>query len=112
MHADAPLLHPSATPPTALEQTHTSLLTSLAHQARSVLQLRGLDTGRAKDVTGVVRVSRGGEWREEDDGGRRGDEAEKDGEDGGKSEGEWLYFVGGGGDIKVWGRGEGGIGIG
>ena len=61
--ADYPLLHQSST---ILEQNQQTLVTLLAHQADVVVQLRGLDSGAAKDVSGVLRISAGGQegcWR-------------------------------------------------
>jgi len=43
-----------------LETNHTVLVTSLAHMAHGVLALRLLDTGVAKDVSGVIRITNGG----------------------------------------------------
>ena len=63
---------------------------SLAHEAELLLSLRLLDTGTAKDVSGVVRISRGG------------------GEDLGREveEREYLYHVGGDGGVRVFERGQ------
>jgi len=58
--ADHALLQ--STPPTALTQNQSVLVTSLIHRAYSVISLRPLQTGMAKDVTGVMRVTRGGAW--------------------------------------------------
>lgn len=60
-----------------------------------VLQLRTLDTGAAKDVSGVLRMSRGGGY----------DETEGEG-DGEIVEKEVLYFVQRDGGVRVFGRGE------
>ena len=71
-----------------MEQAHRGFVVTLAHQAGVMVQVRGLDTGKAKDVSGVVRV--GGEgWR-----GEGGEEME-----------EWLYFLKGEG-VEVFRRGE------
>lgn len=65
-----------------------------------VLQLRGLDTGVARDVSGVLRVSKGGAWD-------AALEAKKDGnEQAAWEEREVLFFVQGDGAIRVFGRGE------
>ena len=86
--ADLPLLQSPTTP---LEISHTSFVMSLAHQARSVMSLRGLDTGVAKDVSGVLRVSKGaGEFSAEE-----GDVEER----------ECLYYVGSDGGVRVFERG-------
>ncbi|KAG8415494.1 hypothetical protein J3458_009335 [Metarhizium acridum] len=85
--ADDPLLHVQNT---TLEKDHAAFALSLAHEARIVMALRLLDTGTARDVSGVVRVTGGGKTDE--------DEA-------GKGEGEFLYFVAGDGGVKVFERG-------
>lgn len=69
-------------------------MTTIAHQSRAVIQLRSLETGAAKDISGVLRVSAGGAHDNFED------------EDSGLEEGEWLYQVKGDGGVKVWGRGE------
>lgn len=46
-----------ATQVTTLEREHASLLLSSAHHADMVLALRMLDTGTARDVSGVVRIT-------------------------------------------------------
>jgi elongator complex protein 6 len=53
--------------------------------------LRLLDTGTARDVSGVVRITAGGESSQE------GIKVE---------ERELLYFVGGDGGVKVFERGQ------
>lgn len=91
--ADSALLHstePSATP---LELEHAILARSLAYQSMWVFQLRPLETGQSKDVSGSVRVSHGGSWVMED-------VAQK------SEEGEWLYQVKTDGNVNVWARGE------
>ena len=81
--ADAPLLHPQAT---GLEREHAALVLGQAHAADTLLALRALDTGSARDVSGVVRVTNGG--------------------GGGDGEGrEYLFFVGGDGGVRVFERG-------
>lgn len=81
--ADDALLH---TQITTLEKDHAAFTLSLAHEARTVMALRLLDTGTARDVSGVVRVTGGG----------KGD---------GKGDEEYLYFVGGDGGVRVFERG-------
>ncbi|EGE05850.1 hypothetical protein TEQG_04859 [Trichophyton equinum CBS 127.97] len=96
--ADSPLMH-SSQQPTSLEIEHSALVVSLAHQAQMVMQLRGLDTGVARDVSGVLRVSKGGALADTD--------TLKNGEnDDTWEEKEVLYFVQGDGSVKVFGRGE------
>lgn len=64
-------------------------MTGTAHAAEQVLALRMLDTGTAKDVSGVLRIT----------GARDGDgEREEEGR-------EYLYFVAGDGGVKVFERG-------
>ncbi|KEY68658.1 hypothetical protein S7711_00536 [Stachybotrys chartarum IBT 7711] len=79
--ADTPLLHGQTT---TLERQHAALVLGLAHEADAVLALRMLDTGSARDVSGVVRITG----------------AEGTGE--GK---EYLYYVAGDGGVKVFERG-------
>lgn len=85
----------------------------MAHQAERVVQLRALETGAARDVSGVLRVSRGGAAGSWDTGDAvdgvagRGEEGqdEERGEEV-EEEGEWLYQVKGDGNLRVWKRGE------
>ncbi|KAJ9155163.1 hypothetical protein NKR23_g1606 [Pleurostoma richardsiae] len=85
--ADDPLV---AAQTTALERRHAAFVLELAHEAEVVLSLRLLDTGAARDVSGVVRITRGGG----DPGGREIEER------------EYLYHVGGDGGVKVFERGQ------
>lgn len=71
-----------------LEKEHAAFVMSLAHEAEAVLSLRMLDTGTAKDVSGVLRITRGGAVLD-----RAIDEH------------EYLYHVGGDGGVKVLERG-------
>ncbi|KUL85286.1 hypothetical protein ZTR_07958 [Talaromyces verruculosus] len=107
--ADSPLIHnanPYTLTPientsaaaTPLEKNHASFVVELAHRADMVLQLRTLDTGAAKDVSGVLRMSRGGGYEPE-----IGQEGKEDGE---IAEKEVLYFVQRDGGVRVFGRGE------
>lgn len=79
-----------------LEQQGAGLVTSLAHRATWVLQLHKLETGWAKDVSGVLAISRGGSWEEDEE----SDEVTE--------EKELLYYVKGDGSVKVFERGSGG----
>ncbi|PGH04827.1 elongator complex protein 6 [Blastomyces parvus] len=102
--ADSPLIHAGPTEsteqqPTPLEKEHASLVVGMAHQARMVMQLRGLDTGVARDVSGVLRISRGGGWVPETEKGDGHGHA-------GLEEKEVLYFVQGDSAVRVFGRGE------
>lgn len=91
--SDGPLLHGNTISTSPLEYEHQALIATLAHQSQLVMQLRGLDTGTAKDISGVVRISHGGTHE---------DEPEKQS----LPEGEWLYKVSGDGSVRIWGRGE------
>ena len=91
--SDVPLLHNNSATTTPLEMEHQAFVASMAHQSQLVMQLRGLDTGSAKDVSGVIRISHGSEYQD--------DIVLKD-----LPEGEWLYKVSGDGSVRVWGRGE------
>jgi elongator complex protein 6 len=85
---DEPLISAQGT---ALEKEHASLALSLAHDAQLVMSLRMLDTGTAKDVSGVLRVTPGG------DEGIAGTTVE---------DRELLYFIGGDGSVRVFERGQ------
>src|SRR5271155_4107145 len=69
---------------TSLSKNQSVLLTSLIHRAHSVIGLRSLQTGTAKDVTGVIRLTRGGAWYDFDREQRDPDENE---------EWEMLYHI-------------------
>jgi elongator complex protein 6 len=64
--------------------------------------LRALDTGKARDVSGVIRVCRGGAWDVEEVDEGVGKEERK--------ELEALYFVQGDGGVRVFERGEVSVG--
>ena len=81
-------------PSTPLEIEHTAFVTGMAHRARCVMSARELDTGGARDVSGVLRVSKGAAWGY--DGGDGDEEFE---------EMESLYFVGGDGGVRVFEKG-------
>ncbi|ERF69941.1 hypothetical protein EPUS_05485 [Endocarpon pusillum Z07020] len=101
LSADGPLLHNGANAAaTPLELSHREFVSGMAHQAERVVQLRGLDTGAARDVSGVLRFSNGGGAA------AAGLEETEGGEAGVKEEGEWLYQVKGDGSVRVWTRGE------
>ena len=82
---DSPLMHAASTP---LEVNHTALVMGFAHQARAILGVRGLDTGTARDVHGILRVSRGATMEEEE-----------------LEEKEISYFLGVDGGVRVFERG-------
>ena len=76
-----------------MELDHTELLSSLGQQAYFVIGLKPLSTGVAKDVSGVLRLTRGPEA------------AELEAADGRIEEKELLYLVAGDGSIRVFERG-------
>lgn len=80
---------------TLLESDHAATLVGAAHQADIIMSLRLLDSGTARDVSGVVRITVGVEAE------RIGLEAHTKVE-----EKELLYFVGGDGGVKVFERGQ------
>jgi elongator complex protein 6 len=86
--ADMSLIQSHKTP---LERNHVAFATSMAHQARAVISLRLLSTGVAKDVSGVLRITKGPEV--DDDDGQTADEK------------ELLFYIGGDGNVKVFERG-------
>ena len=88
--ADLALTQSSSSTP--LEVAHATFLMSLAHQARLIMCVRGLDTGVAQDISGVLRVSRGAEgWLDRDNVV--------------VEEREYLYHVAGDVGVKVFERG-------
>ena len=91
--ADSALVYNTEASATPLEFEHTTLARSLAHQAKWLFQLRPLDTGQSKEVSGSVRVSKGGAWESS--------EMATD-----LVESEWLFHFRNDGGVKVWGRGE------
>lgn len=86
--ADDALLRAPRTP---LERAHAALVLSQAHAARAVVALRMLDTGAARDVSGVVRIA----LRPDDD----------DADDDALPDAEYLYHVAGDGAVSVFERG-------
>ncbi|PYH44916.1 uncharacterized protein BP01DRAFT_341663 [Aspergillus saccharolyticus JOP 1030-1] len=98
--ADLPLIHNASAAghqmATPLETEHAAFAIGSAHRAHMVMQLRDLDTGAARDVSGVLRVSKGGAWGQSDNVDTNG----------GREEREVLYFVQRDGGVSVFGRGE------
>jgi len=94
--ADSALIGRKPTAATELEVSHARLLISLAHVADAVVGLRLLDTGVARDISGVFRVTRG-----------TGDLIEGEVDRGMVEEKELLWFEGDNG-VKIFGRGAGG----
>lgn len=80
---------------TPFEKDHAAFLLSLAHQADFIMGLRLLDTGTARDVSGVIRITIGDQASEDDRDIQRKIE-----------ERELLYFVGGDGGVRVFERGQ------
>jgi len=80
---------------TPLENEHAAFVVGQAHCARTVIGVRGLDTGVARDVSGVLRVTIGDNAVESTQDLQRGVE-----------EKELLYFVGGDGGVRVFERGQ------
>jgi elongator complex protein 6 len=74
-HVDSEFVHSES----LISEEHLNFATSLLHLAACVIDLAPLSTGRAHDVTGVLRVSRGPRISSDDSQ---------------VSEGEYLYHVG------------------
>jgi len=91
LSSDSPLVSETKTP---LETNHASFLLSMAHKADLTVSLRLLDTGTARDVSGVLRIT------------PRNQITNNDGEELELEERELLYFVGGDGVVKVFERGQ------
>ncbi|KAF4222680.1 hypothetical protein CNMCM8980_007842 [Aspergillus fumigatiaffinis] len=100
LSADSPLIHNASTSAsqtaTPLEMEHAAFAIGSAHRAEMVMQLRSLETGAARDVSGVLRISKGGTW------GR----GAKTGAEGAWEEKEVLYFIQRDGGVRIFGRGE------
>lgn len=93
-------------PPQPLEIAHHNLLVKCAHISRRILGIRVLDTGVARDVSGVIRITEQMvDWLNLG----LDDESGKIDVDGGKGK-EFLYQVKGDGSVKVFERGAGGDG--
>ena len=72
-----------------MEINQAAFVIAMAHQADFAISLRELDTGIAKDVSGVLRITMGsGEGRRD------------------LEETEVLYFVARSGEVKVFERGQ------
>jgi elongator complex protein 6 len=91
MAADSPLVTEQETP---LEINHAALLLHTAHQADLTISLRLLDSGTARDVSGIIRITRGDGEMSKQDAAKKIEER------------ELLYFVGGDGSVKVFERGQ------
>ncbi|TKA68085.1 hypothetical protein B0A55_09314 [Friedmanniomyces simplex] len=103
------------TPPTPLEAATAAFVVQLAHLAGLVVGVRELETGAAGDVSGVLRVTRGGGVYDWGGGGGEGGgsgDGEKDWDDEageGVEEMEALYLVQRDGSARVFERGSSGI---
>ncbi|KAL8781502.1 MAG: hypothetical protein Q9213_005975 [Squamulea squamosa] len=86
--ADYPLIQAQHSP---LELNHAAFVMSLAHEANVIWGVRGLDTGSARDVSGVLRIIRGPAM---------GSMEDVSGED--VEEKELLYFVAGDGGYEYY----------
>ncbi|KAK6441754.1 hypothetical protein LTR95_002008 [Oleoguttula sp. CCFEE 5521] len=81
---------------TPLETAHAGFTMHQVHLARLVLGCRELDTGAARDVSGVLRITKGGGWDDDDHGENRGQQSA-----GKLKEGQWRYLVGRDGSVKI-----------
>ena len=77
-----------------MERDHAALVLNMSHEADFVMSLRLLDTGTARDVSGVLRITI------EDSIEQAGEDIQR------RIEKELLYFVGGDGGVKVFERGQ------
>ncbi|PVI06538.1 hypothetical protein DM02DRAFT_667423 [Periconia macrospinosa] len=100
LQADTPLLS-QGNPAQPIEVGHRNLVVKTAHMSRRVLSVRVLDTGVARDVSGVLRMT--------DSGSGLGDFRIGGAESRAKGQ-EVLYKIGGDGSVKVFERGAGGEG--
>lgn len=113
LSADLPFLSASVPSlsteqPTPLETETAAFLVQQAHCARVVLSLRELETGAARDVSGVVRVTGGGDG-EGDSPAAAGEGVDGDRDDEGREgvrEMEALFLVGRDGGVRVFERGS------
>ena len=101
LSADLPLVSASSSTqgtPTPLERETAAFLVQQAHAATFVIGVRELETGAARDVSGVLRVTRGGDAGDGD--------GDKDSEE--VKGMEALFLVGRDGGVKVFERGSAG----
>lgn len=83
--------------PTPMEVDTATFLTQQAHTAHLIMSVHELSSGAAKDISGALRITRGGD--ESIDNESRQDIPER----------ELLYLIQRDGTVKVFGRGEGNI---
>ena len=96
--ADLPLIS-AARPcaehrPSPLEVENAAFIVQQAHVARCVMSVRALETGAARDVSGVLRITRGGGIYDENSDGAHELRAM-----------ESLYLVQRDGNVKIFERG-------
>jgi elongator complex protein 6 len=104
VQSDNPLISLSM-PPQPLQWAHHNLLVKLAHMSGRILGLRVLDTGVARDVNGVIRIT-----EQKNDWLSFGlNDGVKGSDDSGRGT-EFLYQVKGDGSVRVFERGGGGEG--
>ncbi|KAK3711864.1 hypothetical protein LTR37_009382 [Vermiconidia calcicola] len=107
--ADLPLLSATQGSPrnshafSPLETVTAAFLTQQASLARFVMSVRELDTGAAKDISGVLRVTRGGAAYDVDD--EEQDSSSEVASEVDVREMEALYLVQRDGNVKVFERG-------
>lgn len=77
-----------------METKSAAFILGVAHQADLIIGVRLLDTGAARDVSGVLRITVADEDEEEDGLATEGLER------------ELLFHVGGDGGVKVFERGQ------
>lgn len=78
-----------------MEVDHAAFVMSIAHEADVIWGVRELDTGSARDVSGVLRITRGPAIERNE---------RVPGED--FEEKELLYFVAGDGGVRVFEKGS------
>jgi len=96
--ADSPLSAVTSVS-TPIERNHAGLLIGAAHQARLTMSMRLLDTGFAGDVSGLLRITRGGEGY-----GGTGDEKTKLNDTSEADGKELLYHITAAGNVRVFER--------
>ncbi|KAK6435209.1 hypothetical protein LTR95_008604 [Oleoguttula sp. CCFEE 5521] len=82
--------------PTPLETAHAGFTMQQVHLARLVLGCRELDTGAARDVSGVLRITKGGGWNDDEHGASERQQVAEE-----LKEGQWRYLVGRDGSVKI-----------
>lgn len=85
-----------------MEVETAAFVVQQAHASRVVMGVRELETGAARDVSGVLRVTRGGRGYE----GSFASFGGGGGEEKGVREAEFLYLVQRDGNVKVFSRGS------